>query len=305
MPRRLLRVDPTARGLRLDQYLSQLSEMPTRSQFHQRGVAVFTQGKELKFSYRLKGHEELLVQWEEERTLALEPVAMELDVLYEDEATLVLNKPRGISVHPGAGQQVPTLVHGILAHLQEPIDRWQEPTRPGIVHRLDKDTTGVLLCAKNTQALEYYASQFRKRTVKKIYLALVRGKPPQSSGLIETLLARDPHHRRRFRVSSDDGKRAITGYQVLATNSTASLLRLNLYTGRTHQIRVHLAHLGCPIFGDHLYARKAEGDLLLHAFRLQVNLYHGGSAVFEAPLPQDFIKRIEQVGLGAGLSAIG
>ncbi len=298
MPTRILKVEPSGRGQRVDRYLSSLEELPTRSQLQRLHVEIRCGGKTLKPSHRLEGGELLTVEWREEVPLDLKPIPLPLSLIYEDADTLILDKPRGLSVHPGSGRPVPTLVHGILAYLRNPPGEWPSPSRPGIVHRLDKETTGVLVCAKNTVALDWYAAQFRNRSVSKTYLALVRHRPPQSSGRIDTLLARDPVHRKKFHVTQAGGKRAVTLYEVLASSRNASLLKIGLLTGRTHQIRVHLSYLGCPILGDAVYSRNASGPLLLHSWQLGLTLTNGQRAEFTAPLPADFKERLSALELG-------
>lgn len=303
MPTRRLTIDPSARGLRVDRFLATLPGLPTRSQLHRLGLVVRAEGRVLGNAYRLRGGETLEVSWRDEPPLGLEPIPMDLTLLYEDLDTLVVDKPRGLAVHPGAGRPRPTLVHGILARLQEPPEAWQVPSRPGIVHRLDRETTGVLLCAKNTRALAYFSEQFQRRAVIKKYRVVVRGCPPRAEGELETRLARDPVHRKRFRVVSAGGKLARTAWKVLASNGEASLLDIDLYTGRTHQIRVHMAHLGCPVLGDALYSRRASGPLLLHAYRLCLRLMDGRDGCFTAPPPEDFMRAVATFGWEAFAAA--
>lgn len=283
----------------MDRFLADLPGLPTRSQLHRLGLVVRAEGRVVGNAYRLRGGERLEVSWRDEPPLGLEPIPMDLTILYEDSDTLVLDKPRGLSVHPGAGRPRPTLVHGILARLQEPPEAWQAPGRPGIVHRLDRETTGVLLCAKNTRALAYYSEQFQRRTVIKKYRAVVRGRPPRTEGELETRLARDPVHRKRFRVVSIGGKPARTAWKVLASNGEASLLDIDLYTGRTHQIRVHLKHLRAPILGDELYGRKSPHipRQALHAYELRLPHPRTGRILeFQAPVPQDMVRAWEALG---------
>lgn len=299
MPTRRLRVEPSGRGQRVDRYLAGLEGLPSRSQLQRLDVHVSCGNKTLKPSHRLQGGELLVVSWQDEEPLALEPLPMDLSILYEDADTLVIDKPRGLSVHPGAGKHVPTLVHGILAHLKEPPSGWPAPVRPGIVHRLDKETTGVMVCAKNPAALDWYAAQFRNRSVSKVYLAIARGRPSRDKGTLDTQIVRDPVHRKRFCVSTTGGKRAVTAFEVVSCAQAASLLRLGLLTGRTHQIRVHLAHLGCPILGDVIYSRSAAGPLMLHSWKLSLTLTDGRQVEFTAPLPSDFKERLVELGLEA------
>ncbi len=291
-----LQTDMDSFGVRLDHFLTRNEGLPTRSQFSARNLKVISGDKELKMSLRLKGNEYLTVTWDDEVPSHLEAIRMDLEILYEDNDTLVINKPRGLSVHPGTGKPVPTLVHGIMGYLTEPSEAWEAPERPGIVHRLDKDTTGIILCAKNTKALEFYSKQFRERKVRKTYIALVRGTLPRSTGRVENLLGRDPKHRQRFAVVASGGKNAITEYVIREKREGLALVELNLLTGRTHQLRVHLAHLKCPIIGDILYGRGQKPPLMLHARLLELTLTDGTLKTLVAPLHSSFLERLIEVG---------
>ncbi len=219
---------------------------------------------------------------------------MPLDILFEDEHLLVLNKPPGLVVHPGAGNWEGTLVNGLLHHCGTLASG--NPIRPGIVHRLDKDTSGVILVAKTDDALAHLAGQFAARTAEKTYLAVVRGKPRTSAGTIHGAIARHPIHRQRMSVSTREGARAAeTGWRVLVSVDKLSLLECRPKTGRTHQIRVHLKHLGHPVAGDRTYGGGADFPRqLLHAWKIR--LAHpatGAEVAFEAPVPADFPLRPE------------
>lgn len=291
-----LKVQQAARGMRLDRYLATLEELPSRSQFEACGLRAVWEGFELKYSYRLRGGEILEVSWNEPEEIDLQPVPMELKILYEDEDTLVIDKPRGVAVHPGSDRSSPTLVHGVLARLSDEREGWETPLRPGVVHRLDKETTGVLLFARNARALEYYSRQFHDRQVAKVYLAVVKGSPTADGGVVDKAIGRDVFQRKRFRAVNKGGRKALTRWRVLERAPEHSLLWVEPVTGRTHQIRVHLTHLGCPIVGDTLYARKTSGPLLLHAYRLKLRLTDGREAMFESPPPDDFRRAVEELG---------
>lgn len=233
------------------------------------------------------------------------PESIPLDVRFENENFLVVNKPAGMVVHPGAGHATGTLVHAALAHAPD-IQGVGGELRPGIVHRLDKDTSGLILIAKNDQAHRWLQNQFRSRQVEKTYLALVDGEPPTRRGRIEAAIGRDPAHRKKMAVvPPGKGRAAISEYHTLETFSDHTLLEVHPITGRTHQIRLHLAYLGCPITGDTVYGRKKVSLPLarhfLHAARLKIQLPGEESPrVFEAPLPLDLTDTLNRLRNVAG-----
>jgi 23S rRNA pseudouridine1911/1915/1917 synthase len=219
-----------------------------------------------------------------------------LDVLFENNDLLVLNKPAGMVVHPAAGHSSGTLVNAVLGYDPEIAGIGGEE-RPGVVHRLDKETSGLIVMAKNERAHRWLQDQFRLRKVEKIYLALVEGKPPTPSGRVEAYIGRDPSHRKKMAIVSESrGRESISEYKTLESFDKHTLLEFHPHTGRTHQIRLHCAFLGCPIVGDEVYGRKKSTVEIrrhfLHAFRLKIVL-PGEETVrfFEAPLPSE----LEQV----------
>ncbi len=222
----------------------------------------------------------------------LMPEAIPLRVVFENQDVLVVDKPAGMVVHPAAGHASGTLVNAALAHMPD-LEGIGGELRPGIVHRLDKDTSGLILIAKNERAHRFLQDQFRLRQVSKAYLALVDGKPPTPEGRIEAPIARDPAHRKRMAVVSvGRGREAVTEYFTREVFPLHTLLQAHPLTGRTHQIRLHLAFVGCPIAGDRVYGRRklslALGRHFLHAARLVVRLPGEKQArTFEAPLPAD------------------
>ena len=228
----------------------------------------------------------------------LVPEKIELSVLFEDNDLIVINKWAGISVHPGAGRKRGTLVNALISHCQD-LSGIGGKERPGIVHRLDKDTSGCLVVAKNDFAHLELSRQFAGRTVDKIYLALVAGKMRRHSGRIVAPITRHRVQRKKMAVAREGGREARTDFRVVRMGSDASLLECRLYSGRTHQIRVHLQHLGHPILGDTVYGgRRAEkfSRQMLHAWKLAFD--HPGRKMrmhFEAPLPPDFEKAMNQV----------
>lgn len=229
-----------------------------------------------------------------------EPEAIPLTILYEDDDLIVINKATGMTVHPGAGQREHTLVNALLHHCSM-LSGIGGKERPGIVHRLDKETSGCLVAAKNDVAHRELSKQFTARTVEKIYLALVAGKLRKETGIIENKIGRHPVHRQRMSVSAAGGRVAKTEYRVLRSSEQASLVECKLHSGRTHQIRVHLHHFGNPVLGDKIYAPTLAKDFprqMLHAWKLGFRHPRTGEwKSFEASLPDDFNQAIAATGL--------
>lgn len=227
-----------------------------------------------------------------------QPEQIKLDVIFEDDDLLVLNKPAGIVMHPGAGHQAHTLVNALLAHCQN-LSGIGGKERPGIVHRLDKETSGALVVAKNDATHRDLSSQFAARTMTKIYLALVAGILRKTSGVIDKAIARHPVHRQRMSIARRQGRSAKTEYRVLRSGDEISLVECILHSGRTHQIRVHLHHLGHPVLGDKLYGGKRAGDYprqMLHAWKLAFRHPRSGDEMsFEAPVPRDFAETMRKI----------
>jgi 23S rRNA pseudouridine1911/1915/1917 synthase len=228
------------------------------------------------------------------------PEAIPLEILFEDADLIVINKPAGMTVHPGAGHREHTLVNALLHHCPR-LSGIGGKERPGIVHRLDKETTGCLVAAKNDVTHRELSKQFAGRTVEKIYLALVAGKLREQIGVIEEKIGRHPVNRKRMSVASPRGRTARTEYRVLRSNQQATFMECRLHSGRTHQIRVHLHHLGHPVLGDKIYAprfAKNSPRQMLHAWKLGFRHPRTGEwKNFEAPLPHDFKQAIALMGL--------
>jgi 23S rRNA pseudouridine1911/1915/1917 synthase len=295
-----------ADAARLDVYAASVLGVLTRSQIKSRNLTALVNGKAVKLSRPVKAGDRIALTWDERPPLALSPENIPLTVMHEDAACIVVNKPQGMVVHPGAGNHCGTLVNALLWRRQGgaktatdcplPELPHQDGTRPFIVHRLDKDTSGVLIAAYTEDALHFLSRQFREHTVKKTYAAIVAGVPPEERGLIDTCLCRDSRNRKLFMTSEKTGKRALTRYKRLYswTDGPAaySLLLLRPHTGRTHQLRVHLRHIGCPILGDPLYHKKdpryPAATLMLHALSLTVTLPTGTRRTFKTALPERF-----------------
>ena len=225
----------------------------------------------------------------------LEGEEFKLDILFEDDYVLLINKPVSLVVHPDKSHMCGTLVNQLLGYNAKVFEQMiDEEKRPGIVHRLDRDTTGVMIIAKTPVIKEQLQSAFRGRNIKKTYLALVKGELKNDSGIIKTRYGRNPKHYAKMAVLEKGHKEAITGYRTLARHNGVSLVQVRLQTGRTHQIRVHLQYMNCPIIGDNLYGTKEVKNLaerqMLHAWRLA--FYHPFTKEkmsLEAPVPQDII----------------
>jgi len=281
-----LKVADEEAGLRLDHYLKSKIEGTSRSKIQQgiRAGCVTVDGKIIRQPSRLlRTGEEVL--WEAPVQPLLTPTRIDLAILYEDEEIVVVDKPAGLVVHPGAGQSGTTLVEGLLVTRSLP--RGDDPARPGIVHRLDKETSGLIVVAKTPSALESLKAQFAMRRVAKHYLAQVEGIIPEEEGLIDAPIGRDPTRPSQMAIHPQ-GRKAQTGFHVLHRQERTTLLLVLPHTGRTHQIRVHLRYIGHPIVGDPVYGQKAK-RLLLHAWRLTFTHPASGEQIrFEAPVPPEF-----------------
>jgi 23S rRNA pseudouridine1911/1915/1917 synthase len=283
-------------GIRLDRYVSEHLRLLSRSQIKARNVSARVNGKSVKISRPVKTGDLLELSWPEAGPADLIAENLPLDVVYEDSRVVVVNKAQGMVVHPGAGNHTGTLANALLFRRRER-GLAGEGFRPGIVHRLDKDTSGVIIAAYDDEALAFLSDQFKARKVRKVYAALVVGIPREREGSIETFITRDSRDRKKFTVSLDRGKAARTRYRVVRAWNGYSLLLLRPGTGRTHQLRVHLKHLGCPILGDPLYGkadnRFPRATLMLHAKSLSL-VIPGSSAApalrktFKTPLPERF-----------------
>lgn len=257
----------------------------------------------IKRREKLTGGDLLQISWVPEPPTTVEPVNIPLRILFEDTAIVVVDKIPGMITHPGSGTGRDTLVHALLFHTGGRLSAIGAPERPGIVHRLDKETSGILVVAKTDAAHHHLVNQFSSRTMRKEYLAWVDGSPGTESGTLQTGIDRHPVVRTRMMVR-DTGKPAHTDWIVTERANRAALLRCRIHTGRTHQIRVHLQHLGHPILGDVTYGYKRRGHpaepvprVMLHAALLELeHPCRGERMVFEAPEPEDFHQIRERVG---------
>jgi 23S rRNA pseudouridine1911/1915/1917 synthase len=258
-------------------------------------------GKTVKPTHSPRAGEQVEVHWPEARPAEAQPEEIPLDILFEDKSLLVVNKPAGLVVHPAAGHEEHTLVNALLFHCKGSLSGIGGVARPGIVHRLDKETSGCLVVAKNDETHIALSEQFANRVVKKVYHAIVCGEVPREAGEIHAAIARHPTHRKRMAVHDDsDGRAAHTSYRVLEKLNHATFVEAQIHTGRTHQIRVHFQHLGHPVLGDDTYgstknkrlkelANYAAPRVLLHAKELSfIHPRTQKTLKFSAPLPDDF-----------------
>jgi 23S rRNA pseudouridine1911/1915/1917 synthase len=257
-------------------------------------------GLEVKPTHHPRAGEQIEIHWPEARASEAQPEQIPLTILFEDKDLVVINKPCGLVVHPAAGHAEHTLVNALLHHCHGQLSGIGGVARPGIVHRLDKDTSGCMVVAKNDSTHLALAAQFAQREVEKVYQALVCGLLTRSSGEIRAGIARHPNHRKRMAVTNGGGREAWTSYQVLEHLSGATRVEARLHTGRTHQIRVHFHHIGFPLVGDEIYGKRQNIALtqltgyaaprqMLHAFLLAfLHPKTKEEMRFEAPLPDDF-----------------
>ncbi len=295
-------IDKTLLSGRLDTYLRGKFPAASRGAI-QRLIEeghILVNGKRVKPTHTPRAGEKVDVHWPEAKPAEAQPEEIPFEVLFEDETLLVLNKPAGLVVHPAAGHEEHTLVNALLHHCAGGLSGIGGVARPGIVHRLDKETSGCLVVAKNDDTHLALSSQFASRKVEKTYHAIVCGEMSRDQGEIRAAIARHPSHRKRMAVSDDTGREARTSYRVLERLRATTLVEAGLHTGRTHQIRVHFQFLGFPLVGDLTYGQRQNRRLeelvgftaprvMLHAFQLAFIHPRSGKRVhFEAPLPKDF-----------------
>lgn len=286
---------------RLDKYLAAKLPEFSRSRLQnliQEGRVLVNDKPARKSGQMLEGSASIEVRVPPTEPSEIVPEGIPLDIVFENDDLLVINKPAGMVVHPAAGHATGTLVHAALGHAPE-MEGIGGEQRPGVVHRLDKNTSGLILLAKNDVTHRFLQDQFRLRRVNKIYLALVDGQPPTPNGRVEAAIGRDLKQRKRMAVVPDEkGREAVSEYQTLEKFNAHTLLEVHPITGRTHQIRLHLAFLGCPVTGDTVYGRRRATIPLqrhfLHAARIEIRLPGEDTPRrFEAPLPQELEKALE------------
>lgn len=292
-------VAPDECGGRLDNYCASKLPQLTRSQLKARLSKITVNGINAKFSKKLAAGDQVCLALKPKvQTFGLFPY--HLAVCYEDENIIVIKKPSGMVTHPAAGHYTHTLVNALEYYRRNvsniidsysllPLTAAEQPFRPGIVHRLDKDTSGLMLTVRNDEAKRYYISTFKKRAVKKYYLAIIDKPLPAVRGHITTQIMRSPKNRQKFiAVAGTQGKQATTAYKVLKRYGKFSLVLFRIYTGRTHQIRVHCKYLHTGIVGDPLYNGDKKNRLMLHAVQLQFTDQNGVRHTFKTKIPKRF-----------------
>ena len=300
----ILLVEPQDAGKRLDSFLHERLPEWSRSRLQAwiKQSRVLVERKEARASHLLRAGESVSVEPAELTPLRAEPEALPLKILYEDADVVVVDKPAGMVVHAGAGHLHGTLVNALLHHFGT-LSSVNGDLRPGIVHRLDRETSGVLVVARTDSAHQALARQFHDRQVEKIYLALAHGRMKQQAGRITSNITRDPVRRTRMTARLGTGRTALTEYEVLEEFEYFSFLRVRIGTGRTHQIRVHLSSVGHPIVGDRLYGAPASipgvaplSRFFLHAHRLRFTSPSTGEPItVESPLAEDLSQFLEQL----------
>ncbi len=289
-------------GERIDKAIASVHEELSRAyvqQLIEEGY-VTVSGKVVRAGYKLRAGDEVKVEIPPPKALEAAAQDIPLSIVYEDKSVLVINKPAGMVVHPAAGNYEDTLVNALLHHCGDSLSAIGGVMRPGIVQRIDKDTTGLLIVAKGDKAHQHLSDQLKTRTLSRTYFALVHGNVKEDKGMVAAPLGRDARDRKKMAVDKSGGKEAVTYFTVVERFGQYTLLKCKLQTGRTHQIRVHMRHIGHPIVGDKTYGAKKE------AFNLSGQLLHAGGIgfihpeteqemTFSAPLPETFKRVLENL----------
>ena len=292
--------------VRLDKYIASLPNGMNRSKLKSGVTEILVNGKKSKISQKIKANDQIDIQWEDNIPDDITPEDIPLDIIYEDENVTVVNKKQGMVTHPACGNWNGTLVNALLFHWgRQSVPQLKEGSaseilerrRPGIVHRLDKDTSGIIITAKNRDSEEFLQKQFKDKLLQKEYICICTGRPPAKDGDIMTQIIRDPKNRHRFKAveNTEEGKFARSLYHCIACYGNYSLVRVRIKTGRTHQIRVHMKYLGCPILGDSVYNRPdklfPQATLMLHSCRLKIRLPGSKKfSDFKAKTPERFLE---------------
>lgn len=287
-------------GQRIDKYLDQQYPEFSRTQIQEmiKEQTILVNGSGVKQNYKLSRDDTLQVITTEPKPLEVQPEQMVLDILYEDEDVIVVNKPRGMVVHPAPGHESGTLVNGLLAHCRD-LSGINGILRPGIVHRIDMDTSGLIMVAKNDIAHRSLVEQLKSKTIHRVYKAIVHGVIPHHNGTIDAPIGRDEKDRKKMAVNMKNGKPSVTHFTVNTHFPEHTYVDCRLETGRTHQIRVHMAYIGHPVAGDPKYGPRKTLNILgqaLHAAELGFIHPHTKKHLqFEAPLPEDMQRLIEEL----------
>lgn len=286
--------------IRCDVFLSEKISNLSRTSIQKliKGKLVFVNGKNIKPNVILEIGDEITVSIPDKKEITLVAEDIDLDIVYEDDYIIIINKPRNMVVHPAVGNEKHTLVNALLNHCKLSMINSE---RPGIVHRLDKDTTGLMVIAKNNSSYKYLKNLFETRKIDKEYLAICNGIFQKKSGTIQTFMDRDPNNRRKMAVTNS-GRDAISKYEVISENNGYSLVKIKILTGRTHQIRVHMTYINHPLLGDPVYGNvKHKFNLdhqLLHCHKLGFTDKNGIYREFYADVHEDFKKYKKILGLG-------
>lgn len=286
-------------GKRIDHFLAETTEF-SRSKITKliKDGQILVNGSKTKTGYSLRNEDEIVINYVEEAQEAL-PEDLNLDIVYEDEDVIIVNKPNGMVVHPAAGNYTGTLVNGLMHHSKN-LSTINGEFRPGIVHRIDAETTGLLMVAKNDKAHQGLAKQLEEKTTHRVYWALVWGEIKNESGTVDAPIGRDPKDRKKMAVVSENSKDAITHFRVIERFKNATLIELKLETGRTHQIRVHMKYIGHPVVNDPVYGSQKqiidETGQCLHA--KEIGFVHpttGEFMKFDSELPASFTNILESL----------
>jgi len=284
MEETILIVDKESENNRIDKYLTEAFNGKSRSYIQ--GLIekenIKVNGKSIKSNYKVKENDEILIVMPEALELEVEPEDIPLDILYEDNDVIVINKPQGMVVHPAPGNYTKTLVNALLYHCKD-LSTINGVIRPGIVHRIDKDTTGVLVVAKNDESHNFLSKQLQTHSMKREYIALVEGRLKEDKGTINKPIGRNKKDRLKMGIV-EDGKRAVTHYEVLERYKNTTLIKCVLETGRTHQIRVHMASIGHPLVGDEVYGFKKQ------RFKLKGQVLHAKTLGFIHPKTKEYME---------------
>ena len=297
-----LEADESYMDERLDKFLSAVLPDQSRSYLQKmiKDGSVLVNGKAQKASYRMEDQDEVLVDLPELKEPEIEAENIPLDILYEDDDLLMVNKPKGMVVHPSAGHLTGTLVNAVMYHCKDCLSGINGVMRPGIVHRIDMDTTGVLVICKNDKAHNHVAAQLKEHSITRKYRAIVHGVIKEEEGTVDASIGRHPMERKKMAAGVKNGKRAVTHYRVLQRFRNHTYIECQLETGRTHQIRVHMASIGHPLLGDTVYG-PAKNPLHLQGQTLHaqvLGLIHPSTGEYlevEAPLPEYFEKLLKSL----------
>ncbi len=289
-------------SVRIDAWLAQKLEGYSRSYIQKLCIDgnVSVNGVKVKSNHKLKSGDMVAGVIPEAEVLQVTAEEIPLDIVFEDEHIIVINKPKGMVVHPAAGNYTGTLVNALMKHCGDSLSDINGVIRPGIVHRIDKDTSGLLVVAKNNHAHEFLSRKLKTHDVKREYIAIIEGIIYENSGKIDAPIGRHPVERKKMSVNTKTGRNAVTHFKVLERFPSATYVELRLETGRTHQIRVHMSYINHPIVGDEVYGRRrqkyATKGQVLHAKRLSFEHPASGEQLeFETPVPEYFVKLIEEL----------